>query len=176
MEWEADALFQVLCVNPTLQHRQSCKSKFSSNQPPEATSCPTHPGLVTQGASQRVEHHVAAPRVLSCLSTFSRAVGKEPGPRVSGGVRIGSWQEVEEEAPPESSEPTLLHCPACGSPRATYLRVYGFQQNIKWKSRYYMGARQSKGGSWTWRQEAHTFHCESCQGQRALHAASTILE
>ena len=57
------------------------------------------PGLVTQGASQRVEHHVAAPRVLSCLSTFSRAVGKEPGPRVSGGVRTGSWQEVEEEAP-----------------------------------------------------------------------------
>lgn len=90
---------------------------------------------VTQGASQRVEHHVAAPRVLSCLSTFSRAVGKEAGPRVSGGVRT-PWQEVEEEAPTESSEPTRLHRPACGSPRATYLHVYGFQQNIKWKGRY----------------------------------------
>lgn len=136
MEWEADALFQVLWVNQMLQQRQSCKSKYSSNQLLEATSFPpATQATVTQGTSQRVEHHVVAPRVLSCLSTFSRAVGKEPGPRVSDAVRT-PWQEVEEEAPPESSEPTWLHRPACGSPRATYLRVYDFQQNIKWKSRY----------------------------------------
>ena len=133
MEWEADALFQVLWVNPMLQQRQSCKSKFSSNQSLEATSFPpATQATVTQGASQRVEHHVVAPRVLSCLSTFSRAVGKEPGPYVSDGVRT-PWQE---EAPPESSEPIWVHRLTCGSPRATYLCVYDFQQNIKWKSRY----------------------------------------
>lgn len=135
-------LLQVLCVNPTLQHEQSCKSKFSLNQPRRRLHVPPTPGSSLKGPPKGLST-MLLPLESSPVSVLSpRAVGKEPGPRVSGGVRIGSWQVGR--GPTRVSEPTLLHCPACGSPRATYLCVYGFQQNIKWKSRYYMGARQSR--------------------------------